>query len=436
MPKLDRATIAGARPGKADIHIWDADIKGFGLCVYKSGVKAYVYQYRTPEDRTRRGVLGKVGPDFTLDQAIKKAKEWRRKIEDGGDPLCAIQSRKEALTVGEVLDLWVASAHFAEHTTETQSTNRGRILRHLKPTLGRHFVDRLGVEDCRKAFAAIRDGKTACDIKSDKPRGRITVRGGEGAARMAIRVLRSALKWAVIEGLAKDNPARLVNIGKDGERHILIRDKQEYAGLFRALDEMEQKHEIRAQAADAIRLVALTGARRNEIAALRWQYVDASARVLRLPPSAHKTGKHTGRDRVIGLPAAALAILAKQPQGEPEDLVFAPSKGEGVISLSPVWRKVRTKAKLPAGMVLHGLRHSMASLMAVQGAQAAQIMAALGHSQLSTAQRYIDLSRDARADLAELHTQTISAALTGAEPAKVLPLRKNKTAVSAGGKRA
>ena len=79
----------------------------------------------------------------------------------------------------------------------------------------------------------------------------------------------------------------------------------------------------------------------------------------------------------------------------------SPSQGEGPIELSRPWRKVRAEAELPEGLGLHGLRHSLASHMAMGGAGAAEIMTALGHSQLSTAQRYVHWAQDARQALAE-----------------------------------
>jgi site-specific recombinase XerD len=74
---------------------------------------------------------------------------------------------------------------------------------------------------------------------------------------------------------------------------------------------------------------------------------------------------------------------------------------------------------------IHGLRHSLATLMAIQGAAAPQIMAALGHRQLSTAARYIKTVEDARQDVMEKHTAGISAALSGNKGSKVARLRKS-----------
>jgi integrase len=184
------------------------------------------------------------------------------------------------------------------------------------------------------------------------------------------------------------------------------------------MEKMEVERRIRPAVADAIRVIALTGARRAEIAAMRWQHVDLKAGRIVLPPESHKTGSKTGKPRIIGLPAAAQAIIARQPDGEPEDLVFLPTKGAGIIALSKPWRAIRTEAGLPEGIGLHGLRHSLASWLAMQGAEAAELMTLLGHKQLSTSQRYIHWAKDQRAALAEKAATHVTAALNPVKTGK------------------
>jgi hypothetical protein len=75
--------------------------------------------------------------------------------------------------------------------------------------------------------------------------------------------------------------------------------------------------------------------------------------MLVLPPTAHKTGRKTGKAREIGLPAVAQAIIARQPDGKPDDYVFRPAKGDGAMALSKIWRAVRAEAQLPEGIGLH-----------------------------------------------------------------------------------
>lgn len=422
--KITKRTVDATKPEqKARVYVWDTEIKGFGLQVLPSGVKSFVFQYRSPEGKPRRGTLGKHGEAMTADQARKKAKKWQRIVEDGGDPLGDKQAARDAMTVAQVLDLWCESARFKERTATTQAYDRGRVERHLKPTMGKKFVHKLTAEDVRRSFAKIRDGKTAANVKTCH-RGRAIVTGGEGAARMAIRVFRSAMNWAVSEGLASDNPAKSVKIGSDRTREVILEKADDYKSLFRTIDKMENEKRLRPAVADAIRVIALTGARRGEIAGLRWSYVDLKNGVLVLPPSAHKTGKATGQPRIIGLAAAAQAIIARQPEGEADNFVFLPSKGVGTVSLAKPWRQIRTEAGLPEGIGLHGLRHSLASSMAMNGAQAAEIMTALGHRQLSTAQKYIHWAQDGRAALAEKSAGHITGALADSKTAEVEPILK------------
>lgn len=433
MPKITKRLVDATEPEAKPVFVWDSDISGFGLQVHPSGVKSYVYQYRTAEGRTRRASLGRHCDAFPPAEAREKAKRYRRIVEDGGDPLANKKAAREALTVAQVLDAYTESGRFAEKAESTQEMDKSRIKRHLKPTLGKKYIHRLRPEDVRRAFAAIRDGKTATDEKTGF-RGRAIVKGGAGAARMAIRLLRSALNWGIDEGLCANNPASAVKIGTDGSRDIILQDPEQYAALFRTLERLENEKQLRPQVADAIRVIALTGARRGEIAGLRWKHVALDSGILTLPPSAHKTGRATGKPRVIGLPAAAQAIIARQSDGEPDDYVFPPSRGEGPLNLSKPWRLIRVEAGLPEGIGLHGLRHSFASYMAMNGAQAAEIMTVLGHRQITTAQKYIHWAQDGRAALAERAAAHVVSAMEQRKPADIeaLPVKGRRGAKRSG----
>lgn len=419
MPKINKSFVESFSAPEKDAFSWDDEIKGFGLKVSPSGSKAFVFQYRTKQGRSRRFTIGRYSDTLTADQARNRAKKLRHAVEDGGDPMNEKQVDRQAETLEEVFDRYLTSAKFAEKADSTRAVDRGRINRHLKPTIGRLYADDLTAEDVRKAFNHIRDGKTATNQKTGF-RGRAIVRGGEGAARMSIRLLRAVLTWEGYTG--ERNPANNVNVGSDGERDTVLETGEEYARLFETLTTMENEKRIRPAHADAIRIIALTGARRGEIAALKWQHVDQRKALITLPPSQHKTGRKTGKPRIIGLPMAAVEIIARQPAGDPADFVFCPSKGSGgAVTLSATWRKVRVEAKLPDGIGLHGLRHSLASHMAINGAQAAEIMTALGHRQLSTAQRYIHWAEDARKGLAERSAAHITAAMNSTPEPKAKP---------------
>jgi integrase len=92
---------------------------------------------------------------------------------------------------------------------------------------------------------------------------------------------------------------------------------------------------IRTPVADAIRLIALTGCRRGEAAGLRWSHVDLQHGRLVLPPTAHKTGRKTGKPRTIILPSTAQAIIADSRKVNRKTLYSPPPAG---ITHSPCRR--------------------------------------------------------------------------------------------------
>ena len=159
-------------------------IAGFGLLVLPSGVKSYLYDYRTPQGIKRRITVGQHGA-WTADQARDKASDYREIVKHGGDPLGSKRATREAATVANMLNAYLASEFFAWMSEATKKTDTGRIEGHRKPLLGKKHAHLVGKEDVRRAFAAIRDGKTATDVKTGA-RGRARVRGGPGAAREAI----------------------------------------------------------------------------------------------------------------------------------------------------------------------------------------------------------------------------------------------------------
>jgi len=78
---------------------------------------------------------------------------------------------------------------------------------------------------------------------------------------------------------------------------------------------------------------------------------------------------------------------------------------------------------LPKDIGLHGLRHSLASHMAMQGAQASEIMTVMGHRNLATSQKYIHWATDARQQIAEKAAAIALAGMAGGKAADVVPLK-------------
>lgn len=415
VPKITKTLISNLEPVSKRTFIWEENTPGFGIAVQPSGAISFVFQYRNENARSRRMTLGNPS-NLTPDQARGLARDYMADVRKGADPQASKVAARKALQISELFEEYLRSATFGEKARSTQDTDRGRIKNHLLPLLGSKIASKITREDVKAARRAIEEGKTARDEKTGW-RARSVVRGGAGAARQSIRLLKAVFQWAIGEKLfgITENPVDGISLNGDGKRDVIMGGAKDYRSLFETLERMEAERRVKSSVADVIRIIALTGARRGEIIGLKWSEVDFDKRQINKPPTRHKAGKKTGEPRIIGMSSEVISILLRQPNGAPESLVFPPTRldaagreyapsrkgAEGRLDVSVPWRKIREEANLPAGIGLHGLRHSLASHMAMRGAQEAKLKEQLGHKQSRTVQRYIHWANDARTLLAE-----------------------------------
>lgn len=161
-----------------DVRVWDATLPGFGVKITPADARIAIYQYRT-DGVSRLMTIGRICDALTLDQAKRKAKECAADVLNGKDPQGARVARRNASTVGDLLDLYLESAAFTDKAESTRATDKGRIERHLRPLLGKYIADRVTPDQIAKARNAIEAGKTATVEKTDKLRGKavVTLRG-------------------------------------------------------------------------------------------------------------------------------------------------------------------------------------------------------------------------------------------------------------------
>ena len=256
----------------------------------------------------------------------------------GGDPLGAKRALREALTVGDVLDAYLASEEFADKAEITKPIDRGRIERHLRPLLGKKHAHLVTEDDVQRAFAAIRDGKTATDVKTGSA-GRARVRGGEGAARMAIIVLGRDLQLGDPRPLDEREPCRFIKMGtQSAPARQSLTALQTMPACFRHSTAWrgEAPHPPASSGCDPS--YCLDRMPKGRGGGLAMVSCRSEAWASGASATRAQDGRKTGKPRIIGLPAAAQAIIARQPDGPPDGYVFAPARGDGgAIDLSHVW---------------------------------------------------------------------------------------------------
>ena len=403
--------------------VWDAAVPGFGARRQKGEAVAYVLFYRTAEGRQRWQTIGRHGAPWTPEQAREEARRILGGVAKGTDPAADKQAKRKAATVAELCDDYLADAEAGRLLTRrreakrasTLLSDRGRIERHIKPTLGRLAVAAARREDVERLMHAIAGGETAARTKTGKPRGVSHVRGGRGVATRTVGLLGAIFTYAVAKRLRPDNPVRGVVRFADQKRERRLSD-DEYAALGGALRQAEGA--IWPPAVACLRFLALTGWRSGEALGLRWGDVDLARRTATLADT--KTGRS-----MRPLSHAACDLLRALPRIGDGALVFPASRGDGRMTGFPrLFARIAMLGGLPADVTPHVLRHSFASLAADLGYSEPTIGALIGHKGASITSRYVHSADAVLLAAADAVARRTADLLGDAAPAvEVVPLR-------------
>lgn len=392
--KLTRETVEAVVPDGRDRVIVDDDLPGFVLRVRASGAKMFAIQYRQ-RGRLHRLTVGKVEV-LSATEARRKAKALLGRVADREDVAAALRAERGGPTMAEVFEDYCRvrrSARKGWHgRTEQQYRMNWKL--HLAPRLANVRVEAVDHTDVDAIGRALGDRR--------------------GAAGAVLRLLRALLNFAEKPD-KKLRPRGSNPVDSDhlyrSPRRVVNLSAAEYHRLEVALEAAESAGRVSAWVAAALRVIALTGARKMEIASAEWRWYDAREGVLRLPES--KTGP-----RLIVLPEAARAILARLPRVVGNAYVFVGHKRGGRAgNLDRAFYAVRGAAGLP-GVRIHDLRHAWASVAGDEGIAYPLIAAALGHTLHGITGDYVHVSPAALRAPVETVGGWIADALAGREPAK------------------
>lgn len=372
MAKLTLRTIEAAElpPKGEERMLWDDELPGFGLRLFASGKKVFIVRYRVGgRSGTRRRLkLGAYGV-LTPDDARRLARNALRLVAEGRDPAAEkIEGHAAAArTLEAVAEEWLASGQ-GKRRDSTLALYRDMFARLILPELGKRPVAALTHAEVARWHARQREAPYQ--------------------ANRALSAFAAFMVWCIRHGerpAGLGNPAQGVERFAEKSRERFL-SEAELAAIGEAIAAEEAKG-LNTYAAAALRLLILTGARRDEVRTLRWEWVDLARGLLLLPES--KTGA-----KAIPLPPAAVQLLHALPRLGSSPFVFPGPSGKHPLSnINRPWDAVREAAGLQ-DVRLHDLRHSFASLGLARGVSLPVLGKLLGHSRVSTTERYAHLAKD------------------------------------------
>jgi integrase len=352
--RLTVKNVEAMRPGADRREIPDGHMPGLYLIVQPSGARSWAVRYRH-HGQSRKHTLGSY-PAIDLKAARALAGKALRAVAEGRDP-----SREKFLARTAKSD---SVDHVVEEFLErhVQRSNRPRTAQGTERLLRQHVLphwrSRLVHEITRRDVLKILD--------------RVVDGGAPIAANRTFAAVRKFFNWCVARDILAVSPCAGVKPPSAERARDRVLSDDELRLVWAAADKLGGTF------GPLVKLLALTGQRRDEVARMRWEEVNIENRLWTLPAERTKNNK----PHEVPLSNAALAVVERVPRVAGSPFVLTTNGGAPPISGYSEGKR-RLDALLPADIPawrLHDLRRSCASGLARLGINLPVIEKVLNHS--------------------------------------------------------
>lgn len=332
--RLTPRKIDAAKPKAKPYRLADAGapVTGLYLSVSPTGRKAWLSRvtmsagYVPPSDpgaalerRPGKRVDVQLGvwPVVSIEEAREKHQRAHAVAAEGHDPRRRVALGETLPLFGELMARWLV------HLEKAGKMNPRTIAAHRRRwRLYLSNLDGLALEELSRRVIA--PELTACAAEAPT------------VARAALSTLRLALRWAVAHGWIEASPVEGMRAsdygGTPGKPRDVVLSLEELRTVWAGLEETR----LDPTTVAAIRLLIITGARRAEVVGMRWEEVDTTHRLWRLPAERTKTAAA----RAVPLCDEALALL-REVVGV-DDAAALPHEGHVFVKDGPGRREPLT----------------------------------------------------------------------------------------------
>ena len=329
-------------PARGQVEIFDRGYPGFALRVSYGGGKAWSMFYRHG-GKLRRLTLG-LYPAMGLAEAREAWRETRKLVAMGQDP--AQSAIKAGDAINSVIEDWLKRDKRDAKASSLYQT-RSAINRDVLPVWNGRLINTISKRDVIELLDRIID------------------RGAPGKARSVHAHLHRFFKWAVGREIIRISPMDGLECPVTANRRDRVLSDDELVKVWGAADD--------GPFGDILKLLILTGARREEITQLRWS--EVAGNTISLPGERTKTGE----PRLIPLSGPATALL-KGASRNGSDFVFTADGKRPVNGWSRAKRRLDAATKINQPWVIHDIRRTVATGCQRLGASLQSVEALLGHT--------------------------------------------------------
>lgn len=223
--------------------------------------------------------------------------------------------------------------------------------------------------------------------------------GGPGSANRVLALVRAMYNKARELGFEGQNPAAGIEKFPEKSRKRFLHG-DEMPKFFMALGE-----ELNTTLRDFFLLALYTGARRDNVQAMRWDQLSIERAEWVIPDT------KAGEPQTVYLPEPALAILRERAVDSKSSEWVFPGRGKSGHIEEPklAWARILKRAGIQ-NLRIHDLRRTLGSWQAATGASLPVIGKSLGHKQQSTTQIYARLDLNPVKQAVDRATAAIAAA--------------------------
>ena len=329
-------------PAKGTETYWDANLKGFGVRVGSGGAETFIVLIGPG----RRQKIGRY-PIVGLSEARQEARR--------------VLAEKQLGKVRPTHTAWEDAV--AEFLRECETRNKPRTVSDYRRLLSRHFP-------FKRASVA--------DIGPREIVRRLSALNATPAEKHhAFTAIRRFYSWCLANHIVEENPTARMRVPPPGKSRDRVLSDDELRAVWNAA------RTLRTPFHGIVALLCLTGARRSEVAALRWEWITEDR--IEWPAEAVKNG----RRHAIPVGDEVLAVLASLPRQSGSPYVFpALRQSRETTTTFNGWGKPKARFDEEcgaAGWTLHDLRRTYASGMQRLGVRLEVTEALLNHRSGSSA---------------------------------------------------